>query len=81
MQEIINDIYDEDKVVTWGIDEAIELFNLNFDKAIDGLDLVIGPYRDAIMQEGNNQRFIQAADEAIRKLKELKGRYTYVKQA
>ena len=81
MQEIINDIYDEDKVVTWGIDEAIELFNLNFDKAIDGLDLVIGPYRDALMPEGNNQRFIQAADEAIRKLKELKGRYTYVKQA
>ena len=77
MQEIINDIYNEDKVVTWEIDEAIELFNINFDKAIEGIDLVMEPYRESIMKKENNQRFVDAADEAIRKLKELKGRYTY----
>lgn len=77
MQEIINDIYNENKVVTWEIDEAIELFNINFDKAIEGIDLVMEPYRESIMKKENNQRFVDAADEAIRKLKELKGRYTY----
>lgn len=77
MQEIINDIYNEDKVVTWEIDEAIELFNINFDKAIEGIDLVMEPYRESIMKKENNQRFADAADDAIRKLKELKGRYTY----
>lgn len=77
MQEIINDIYNEDKVVTWEIDEAIELFNINFDKAIEGIDLVMEPYRESIMKKENNQRFVDAADDAIRKLKELKGRYTY----
>lgn len=77
VRDVINDLYDVNKKVTWGLDEAIELFNINFNDAMEAIDFILGQYKESIMQKENNPRFIEAVDGAIGKMNEMKGRYTY----
>lgn len=74
-EEIIGDLYDTNKVVSWDMDSFVEEFEVNFDTALDLLESIIKNYSKVLSLQENKEKLNAIIEQSAKRIEQLKGEF------
>lgn len=72
-EEIIGDLNDTNKVVSWDMDSFVEEFEVNFDTALDLLQSIIKNYSKVLLLQENKEKLNAIIEQSAKRIEKLKG--------